>query len=54
MAQPPALPAYLSREDLHIRGATETAELEMMPVYLVTERMREAAIRAREPASSAA
>lgn len=49
-----ALPAYLSAEDMPFGGATETAELEMMPVYLVIERMREAAIRTRQLASSAA
>lgn len=35
-----SLPAWLSPEDMPQNGATETAELEMMPPYLARERMR--------------
>lgn len=49
-----ALPAYLSPDDLPIGGSTETAELQMMPVWLAIERIKEVASRMRELASSAA
>lgn len=41
------LPAYLSSADMTYGGATETAELEAMPVYLAQERLRSAAVRVR-------
>ena len=49
-----ALPPYLSPEDIPINGATETAELEMMPIYGAVERIGEAATRTRERPLSAA
>lgn len=42
------LPAYLSPEDMPIGGSRETAELESMPAYIATERLKEAAVRIRE------
>ncbi|ASN39189.1 hypothetical protein CGQ24_09280 [Arthrobacter sp. 7749] len=49
-----ALPAYLSPEDMPVGGSTETAELEIMPVYFAMERLREVARRLRDLASTAA
>jgi hypothetical protein len=39
---------------LPIGGATETAELQMMPVWLAIERIKEVANRVRELVSTAA
>lgn len=41
------LPAWLSADDMPVGGATETAELEMMPVHIAVERLRESAGRVR-------
>lgn len=49
-----SLPAYLSTEDIPYGGATETAELEMMPPYLAKERMLSAAKVLRRGAWDAA
>lgn len=42
------LPAYLSPEDMPVGGSRETAELELMPVYMAVERLRETSLRLRK------